>query len=71
MDKSISIWNTVECDCWSRDFNYENYCMFHDRVYADSSNQPAKLCKEAYVILCDVFHTHMINDKSFWPSDRG
>lgn len=55
----MSIWQTPECDAWSRDFRYEDYVALHSRYYENNSTTPAKFSQNAYKMICAVFEQEM------------
>lgn len=46
--KVPSVWSSVEADCWSRDFNYEDYLKYHKQSGCISS----PLTVQGYLALC-------------------
>lgn len=55
---STSIWGSIECDAWSRDFDYANYLNIHSL----SSIQSNPVSREMYVFLKRAFETEMRDD---------
>jgi hypothetical protein len=53
-----SIWSTIECDAWSRDFDYANYL----RIRELSGIQSNPVSEEMYLNLKHAFETEMRND---------
>jgi hypothetical protein len=53
-----SIWESVECDAWSRGLDYENYLEWHKRTGCSASVLPGW----AYSRLQDLLHEVMVED---------
>lgn len=56
---SDSIWSTVECDAWSRDFDYENYLGLYNKITGDDS----KISKNTYSLICQAFDNQFKEDQ--------
>lgn len=46
--KVPSIWSSVEADCWSRNFDYDNYLAYHKKSGCIST----PMTKDGYALLC-------------------
>jgi hypothetical protein len=55
---STSIFSTVECDAWARDFDYQNYLERHEF----SGCRGATLGKDAYDAFCQVMDAQLESD---------
>lgn len=51
----MSIWNTIECSAWSRDFCYNEYLAFHKKTGIVAT--PVSL--NMYLNLCSIFDQDM------------
>lgn len=58
MAEAVSIYGTVECDAWSRGFNYDDYLDFHKRTGCKA--RPVALA--FYWALCGAFNNAMAAD---------
>jgi len=47
-----SIWNSIEANCWSRDFDYSNYLIYH----AKANCKGETLSFEGYKNLCTLLN---------------
>lgn len=45
-----SIWNSIEVDCWSRSFSYDDYVDYHK----ERGNPGVVISEEMYYALCDL-----------------
>lgn len=52
---TVNFWQTVEVESWSRDFNYENYCLRHK----EQGTTAAKLTEEGYKSFCQLMEAEM------------
>lgn len=50
-----NIWNCVECDAWSRDFDYEEYID----LYNKRNEGHSMFSEDGYRALCAVFEDEM------------
>jgi hypothetical protein len=53
---SNTIWCTVECDAWSRAFDYQNYLSLHRR----SGTTSKAVTEQMYYTLCTAFESEMV-----------
>lgn len=51
----MNFWKTVEVDAWSRDFNYNDYRLFH--LQTGCEGKPLDL--DTYDALCDILNIQM------------
>jgi hypothetical protein len=54
-DTRKNIWNTVECDAWSRGFDYAHYLWLYEKCEEGHS----RFSEEGYRELCAVFDAEM------------
>lgn len=55
-----SIWSTVECYAWSRNFDYEEYLDMHSK--SGTTGEPASA--GMYADLCAAFDYELENDNA-------
>lgn len=61
-----SIWNTIECDAWSRDYRFSEYIAFHKKT----GSPAAPLSSKAYVSLCTMFYDLMEEEFELQKAER-
>ena len=61
-----NMWDTVEANSWSRDFDYENYTHMFKKVFPQGT--PFK--EESYLAFCNIFESLMVKDFNADESDE-
>lgn len=51
-----SLWTTVECEAWSRGFDYDNYLELHQKRQEGCK----VLTEDAYRVFCEAYEFEMI-----------
>ena len=54
----MNIWQSVECDAWSRNFNYEDYLYFHMK----SGDLGRVFTRQGYEAFCELMDSEMERD---------
>ena len=54
-----SIWSSIECDAWSRDFDYKNYLL----LYTQLTSEESKISEKTYSLICKAFENQFDEDQ--------